>query len=98
MIPNVEASATVPNFRNFGVQFDPSLGAFVLWDGSRSVWMLTPPDDLDSNNDGILDVATGWKLEAIEVSGAGPHIPSAIHGRLREVDLYGGVQRVPWSH
>ena len=27
--------------------------------------MLTPPDDLDSNNDGILDVATGWKLEEI---------------------------------
>ncbi len=42
--------------------------------------MLTSPDDLDSNNDGILDVATGWKLEALAVSGAGPHIPSAYTG------------------
>ncbi len=51
-----------------------------MWDGSRSVWRLTPPDDLDSNNDGILDVATGWKLEEIAVSGAGPHIPSEYTG------------------
>ena len=41
------------------------------------------PDDLDANNDGILDVATGWQLEKIEVSGVGPHIPA--HG------LYTGV-------
>ena len=26
VIPNVEANTTVPDFRNFGVQFDPTLG------------------------------------------------------------------------
>ena len=83
VIPDVEGSTIPPDFRNFGVQFDPTLGAFMLWDGSRSVWLLTPPDDLDSNNDGILDVATGWQLEEIEVSGAGPHIPTH--------DIYTGV-------
>ena len=78
VIPNVEGDTIPPSFTNFGVQFDPILGAFVLWDGSSSVWLLTPPDDLDANNDGILDVATGWQLEKIEVSGAGPRIPA--HG------------------
>ncbi len=78
MIPNVEGNTNPPDFWNFGVQFDPTLGAFMLWDGSRSVWLLTPPDDLDANNDGILDVATGWQLEEIEVSGDGPRIP--VHG------------------
>ncbi len=101
MIPNVEANTSPPDFGNFGVQYDPTLGAFMLWDGSSSVWLLTPPDDLDANNDDILDVATGWQLEEIEVSGDGPHIPTArfeYTGVLREVDLYGGVQRLPWSH
>ena len=36
VVPEIEASVTVPDFRNFGVQFDPTLGAFVLWDGSRA--------------------------------------------------------------
>jgi len=97
VIPDVKATTTVPDFRNFGVQFDSTLGVFVLWDGSKSVWRLTPPDDLDSNNDGILDVATGWKLEEIAVSGAGPHIPSEYTGvfgkwvYMEEYDAFLGV-------
>ena len=76
VFPDVEGSAILPDFSDFGVQYDPTLGAFVLWDGSSSVWLLTPPEDLDSNNDGILDVATGWQLKLIAVSGAGPQIPT----------------------
>ncbi len=99
MIPDVEGSANLPDFRNFGVQFDPTLGAFMMWDGSSGVWLLTPPEDLDSNNHGILDVATGWQLKMIDVSGVGTQmtIPK-IHRRFREVGLYGGVQRLPRSH
>ena len=97
VIPDVEASTVLPDFRNFGVQFDPTLGAFMLWDGSSSVWRLTPPEDLDSNDDGILDVATGWQLEDIEVSGPGPRIPSGytgVYGKwlyMDEYDAYLGV-------
>lgn len=92
VIPDVVSSANPPHFGNFGVQFDPILEAFLLWDGSGSVWMLTPPEDLDSNNDGILDVATGWQLQEIEVSGAGPHIPSVytgVYGKWVYMEEYG---------
>ena len=97
VIPDVEAGTTPPDFRNFGVEFDPTLGAFFLWDGSSSVWMLTPPDDLDINDDGILDVATGWKLEELEVSGVGPQIRpgyTGVYGKwlyMEEYDAYLGV-------
>jgi hypothetical protein len=100
VIPNIEAGTITPDFRNFGLQFDPTLGAFILWDGSSSVWLLTPPEDLDANDDGILDVATGWQLEAVEVSGAGPEIPlgrgeyTGVYGKwlyLEEYNAYLGV-------
>jgi hypothetical protein len=97
VIPDVEAGTTPPDFRNFGVQFDPTLGAFLLWDGSDSVWLLTPPDDLDINDDGILDVATGWQLEEFEVSGVGPQIRpgyTGVYGKwlyMEEYDAYLGV-------
>ena len=91
VIPNVEGNTIPPNFGNFGVQFDPTLGAFMLWDGSSSVWLLTPPDDLDANNDGILDVATGWQLEEIEVSGDGPRIPA--HGHTQAFSGSGSIWR-----
>jgi hypothetical protein len=95
--PSVEADTIAPDFRDFGLQFDPTLGAFMLWDGSGSVWKLTPPDDLDSDDDGFLDVATGWLLEEIDVSGPGPSIPSAytgVYGKwlyLEEYNAYLGV-------
>ena len=100
VIPTIEGSTTPPDFRDFGVQYDPILGAFVLWDGSSNVWLLTPPDDLDSNDDGILDVATGWLLELIEVSGPGPKIPdgkfdyTGVFGKwiyMEEYNAYLGV-------
>jgi hypothetical protein len=98
VIPDVVSSTVPPEFWNFGVQFDPTLGAFVMWDGSSSVWLLTPPEDLDSNDDGILDVATGWRLEEIEVFGTGPHIPpfyyTGVYGKwvyMEEYKAYLGV-------
>jgi hypothetical protein len=97
VIPQIEGNLMVPDFRNMGVQYDPTLGAFTLWDGSSNVWLLTPPDDLDSNNDGILDVATGWILRQIMTSGAGPHIPSqytGVYGKwvyMAEYNAYLGV-------
>jgi hypothetical protein len=100
VIPDVEAGAILPDFRNFGVQFDPTLGAFILWDGSSDVWRLTPPEDLDSNDDGILDVASGWLLEVIKATGAGPEIPTGkgdytgVYGKwvyMEEYNAYLGV-------
>ena len=100
VIPTVVNGTPAPDFRDFGVQYDPTLEAFLLWDGSSNVWLLTPPDDLDSNDDGILDVATGWLLEMIEVSGIGPKIPdgrfdyTGVFGKwiyMEEYDAYLGV-------
>jgi len=91
VFPIVEAGTTPPDFRNFGVQFDPVLSAFLLWNGSDSIWRLTPPDDLDANNDGILDVAKGWTLDEIDVLGIGPHIPeryTGVYGKWVYMDKY----------
>ena len=62
-----------------------------MWNGSDSIWRLTPPDDLDANNDGILDVAKGWTLDEIDVLGVGPHIPeryTGVYGKWVYMDKY----------
>ena len=100
VVPTIEAGMTAPDFSRFGIQYDSDLGGFLLWDGSSSLWRLTPPDDLDSNDDGILDVGTGWFLEMIEVLGDGPRIPTTkgdytgVYGKwlyMEEYNAYLGV-------
>lgn len=67
-----DSSLTAPDFRNFGVEFDPVQGVFTLWDGSAFVWLLKPPTLLDGSGD--------WVLERVTVAGAGPEIPAEYTG------------------
>jgi len=52
VFPTVTSGTPPSDFTNFGLQYDPVLDGFVLWDGSRDVWLLKPPDDLDPDRSG----------------------------------------------
>ena len=67
-----DTSLTAPDFRNFGIEFDPVQGVYTLWDGSAYVWLLKPPS--------VLDASGEWVLERLAVDGAGPHIPDEYTG------------------
>jgi Ca2+-binding RTX toxin-like protein len=47
---------------DYGMDFDPVRGVFLLWNGSPQVWSLTPPETLGAN---------GWILEPLP---AGPSV------------------------
>ncbi len=82
----------VPDFTNFGVEFDPVLGLYTLWDGSSFIWHLRPPEELDTNGDGLADNGLGWTLERVEVAGQGPQIPGIYTG------VYGKWQYLEDAH
>lgn len=80
VFPAVTAGTPPSNFRDFGLQFDPVLNAFLLWGGDQEVWVLRPPVDLDPDGDGILSEATGWTLSPLNPTGAGPTVPAKFTG------------------
>lgn len=79
VVPTLLAGSP-PNFQDMGLQYDPSLHAFLLWSGDQQVWLLQPPADLDPDGDGIKDRATGWTLQPLSPGGAGPLLPSGYTG------------------
>ena len=62
IVPALPTGSPAADFRDFGIQFDPGLDAFVLWSGDAEVWLLHPPVDLDPDGDGIKNEASGWTL------------------------------------
>jgi hypothetical protein len=68
------------DFRNLGLEYDPTLGSFLLWAGDSQVWILEPPVDLDPDGDGIKTRSTGWVLRPLNPSGVGPVLPSRFTG------------------
>jgi len=89
--PTITTGGALPDFRNLGIQYDATLDAFLMWDGSSAVWKLKAPSDLDANNDGKLDVGTGWTLERLNVAGTGPQIPAAytgVYGKWQYMEGY----------
>jgi hypothetical protein len=97
VFPAITEGTPPPNFATFGLQFDPTLEAFLLWGGDQNVWVLRPPDDLDPDGDGILSQATGWTLSPLNPTGAGPTIPAkftGVYGKwlyLAQENAYVGV-------
>lgn len=93
VIPTLlDVGITVPDFRNFGIEFDPLQNAFTMWDGSSYVWLLRPPSVLDTNGDTFADAATGWTLDRLDVSGAPPSIGSpyvGVYGKWNYLADYG---------
>lgn len=93
VIPTLlDTGITAPDFRNFGIEFDPLQNAFTLWDGSSYIWLLRPPSVLDTNGDGFDDAAAGWTLDRLDVAGGGPSIGSpyvGVYGKWNYVEEYG---------
>lgn len=93
----IDPGVVAPDFTNFGIEFDPNLGAYTLWDGSSYIWHLRAPANLDTNSDGIDDNAQGWTLDRVEVQGVGPQIPTrytGVYGKwqyLEDVNAFIGV-------
>jgi chitodextrinase len=69
-----------PNFQDMGLQYDPTLQAFLLWSGDQEVWLLQPPSDLDPDGDGIKNRATDWTLRPLSPGGSGPRLPTSYTG------------------
>jgi hypothetical protein len=80
IVPALPSGSPAVDFRNFGIQFDPALDAFVLWSGDAEVWLLEPPANLDPDGDGIKSEASGWTLRRLTPSGVGPTMPSSYTG------------------
>ena len=80
IMPALPTGSPAADFRDFGIQFDPALDAFVLWSGDAEVWLLEPPVNLDPDGDGIKSDASGWTLRRLTPSGVGPTMPSSYTG------------------
>ena len=79
VVPTLLAGAPT-NFQDLGLQYDPTLQAFLLWSGDQEVWLLQPPSDLDPDGDGIKNRATDWTLRPLSPGGSGPRLPSSYTG------------------
>jgi len=79
VVPALLAGAP-PNFQDMGLQYDPTLQAFMLWSGDQEVWLLQPPSDLDPDGNGIKERATDWTLRPLSPGGSGPRLPSSYTG------------------
>ena len=81
----------------YGIQYDPVLDGFLLWNGNGDIWFLEAPDTLDPDGDGVQNEADGWILTLIEPSGIGPTLPdqyTGVFGKwnyLAEEQAYLGV-------
>lgn len=80
IIPTNLSGETLGNIADYGLQYDPILDAFTLWGGDEKIWLLTPPDNLDPDGDGILSEATGWTLSLLNPDGREPFLPDAYTG------------------
>ena len=80
VVPTPVSSQIAGDARLYGLQYDPTLEAFVLWGGDSSVWVLHPPGNLDPDGDGIKDATAGWSLEKITPTGSGPTVPARFTG------------------
>lgn len=78
--PTVTSGTPPSDYTNFGMQYDPALEGFVLWDGGPDVWFLKPPVDLDPDDDGVKNEALGWTLSPLNPTGPGPTIPAKYTG------------------
>ena len=78
--PTLVSGAPAIDFRDFGMQYDPALRAFLLWGGNSEVWQLDPPANLDPDGDGIQSEASGWTLRRIVPAGTGPTLPANYTG------------------
>ena len=78
------------NLGYYGMDYDPTFEAFVLWGGDSFVWLLQPPDNLDPDGDGIKSSNLGWTLSRISPSGVGPTFPSQFF-----TGVYGKWQYMP---
>ena len=80
IFPTLVSGAPAIDFRDFGMQYDPALRAFLLWGGNSEIWQLDPPANLDPDGDGIQSEASGWALRRIVPAGTGPTLPANYTG------------------
>ena len=80
IFPTLVSGSPAIDFRDFGMQYDPTVRAFLLWGGNSEVWQLDPPTNLDPDGDGIQSEASGWTLRRIVPAGTGPTLPANYTG------------------
>ena len=67
VVPTLQSGSPL-EFIYHGLQYDPTLQAFLLWDGDHQVWLLDPPDDLDPDGDGVKSLS-----HRLDTTSAEPH-------------------------
>jgi len=72
VIPNVISGTAPLNLQHVGIEYDPTLDGYIVWEGDSRLWLLKPPAGFGKDASGYYSDGSGWTLEELDPNGIGP--------------------------